>query len=94
MDNSVALLLHTLVTFLTFYFYLLLIRVLLTWFPNIDWYSQPFAVLGQLTDPYLNLFRSIIPPLGGIDFSPMLAILLLQFASQFLSSVAVGSAVL
>ncbi|MEM8602354.1 MAG: YggT family protein, partial [Cyanobacteria bacterium P01_H01_bin.121] len=26
--------------------------------------------------PYLNIFRSIIPPLGGLDFSPMLAIIL------------------
>ncbi|MBV8886836.1 MAG: YggT family protein [Chroococcidiopsidaceae cyanobacterium CP_BM_RX_35] len=86
MSNSVALLVHTLVTFLTIYFYLIIVRVLLSWFPNINWYAQPFAIVSQLTDPYLNLFRSIIPPLGGIDISPILAILLLQFASGFLSS--------
>ena len=60
-------------TFLNIYFVLLIIRILLSWFPNVDWMSQPFATLSQLTDPYLNLFRSIIPPLGGIDFSPILA---------------------
>lgn len=81
--NSVALLTSTLVTFITIYTYLLIIRVLLTWFPNIDWYNQPFAALSQLTDPYLNLFRSFIPPLGGIDISPILAILLLQLAASF-----------
>ena len=64
--------------FLTFYMVLIVIRVLLTWFPNVDWYSQPFAALSQITDPYLNLFRSIIPPVGGIDFSSILAIILLQ----------------
>jgi YggT family protein len=78
--NSIALLSSTLVTFITIYTYLLIIRVLLTWFPTINWYNQPFATLSQLTDPYLDLFRKIIPPLGGIDISPVLAILLLQVA--------------
>jgi len=53
----------------------------LTWFPTVDWSTPPFSWLSQITDPYLNLFRSIIPPLGGMDFSPMLAILLLQVVS-------------
>ncbi len=75
---SLALVFQTLSTFLTFYMVLIFIRVLLTWFPNVDWYSQPFAALSQITDPYLNLFRSIIPPVGGIDFSAILAIILLQ----------------
>jgi len=85
MDSSVALLTTTLVTFITIYTYLLIFRVLLTWFPNIDWYNQPFAALSQLTDPYLNVFRSVIPPLGGIDISPILAIILLQLASGLIS---------
>ncbi|WP_250124548.1 YggT family protein [Chroococcidiopsis sp. CCMEE 29] len=83
--NSIALLTTTLVTFITIYTYLLIFRVLLTWFPNIDWYSQPFAALSQLTDPYLNVFRSFIPPLGGMDISPILAIILLQLASGLIS---------
>ena len=82
-----SLLITTLVTFVTFYSYLLIVRVLLTWFPTINWYNQPFAALGQITDPYLNLFRRIIPPLGGIDFSPMLAIILLQIVGGGLQSV-------
>lgn len=82
------LILQSLVIFLNIYFVLILIRVLLSWFPNVNWLSPPFSTLSQLTDPYLNVFRSIIPPLGGIDFSPMLAIILLQFVSQALSSVA------
>lgn len=75
-------------TFLNIYFVLLIVRILLSWFPNVDWMNQPFATLSQLTDPYLNLFRSIIPPLGGIDFSPILAFLVLQFISQGVSQVA------
>ena len=70
--------------FLQIYFVLLFVRILLSWFPNIDWSSNPWAVLSQLTDPYLNLFRSIVPPLGGIDLSPILAFLALQFGGQLL----------
>jgi YggT family protein len=83
------LLLNAVNTFIGIYTFLLLVRIILTWFPTIDWYNQPWAALGQMTDPYLNIFRSIIPPLGGIDFSPMLAILLLQVVGQLLSSASV-----
>lgn len=65
---------------------MIIIRVLLSWFPTINWLSPPFSILSQLTDPYLNVFRSIIPPLGGIDISAILAILLLQLLSGVLSS--------
>lgn len=81
------LLINTLATFIQIYTLLLIIRVLLTWFPTINWYNQPFAALSQITDPYLNLFRRIIPPLGGMDFSPMLAIILLQLVGGGLQAV-------
>ncbi|HLP91939.1 MAG TPA: YggT family protein [Nostocaceae cyanobacterium] len=81
-------------SFIQLYTFLLLIRVALTWFPNINWYNQPFTALAQLTDPYLDLFRSIIPPFSGVDLSPMLAIFALQIIggllSQGLGRVAVG----
>lgn len=77
-----ALIASSLATFLQIYFVLLIIRILLSWFPSVDWSSVPFSIVSQLTDPYLNIFRSIIPPLGGMDFSPILAIFLLQFLQQ------------
>ncbi|MEL7475088.1 MAG: YggT family protein, partial [Cyanobacteria bacterium J06555_12] len=40
----------------------------------------------QLTDPYLNVFRSFVPSFGGMDFSPMLAIFALQFLQRALVS--------
>jgi YggT family protein len=52
--------------------------------PRIPYNSTLRAVVGfieEVTDPYLNLFRRFIPPLGGsgmaIDLSPMLAMLVL-----------------
>jgi len=80
------LLISTIVTFLGIYSGLLIIRVLLSWFPNINWFDPPFSFLSQITDPYLNLFRSIIPPLGGIDFSPILAFMLLGLVRSLLAS--------
>jgi YggT family protein len=78
------LLITTLATFVGIYSSLLFIRVLLSWFPNINWYNQPFAALSQIADPYLNLFRSIIPPIGGMDFSPILAFIALQILRDVL----------
>ncbi|MEL6940067.1 MAG: YggT family protein [Cyanobacteria bacterium J06598_1] len=65
-------------TFLSIYSLLLIVRILLSWFPNIDWSNPFFSTISQLTDPYLNLFRSIIPPIGGLDLSAILAIIALQ----------------
>ncbi len=76
--DPVSLFFQVLVNFIQIYLLLLIIRILLGWFPQIDWFNPPFSILSQLTDPYLNIFRRIIPPLGGIDFSPILAFLLLQ----------------
>jgi YggT family protein len=88
MDSPVFLLITVLGNFIGIYTLLLFIRVLLSWFPNINWFDPPFSILSQVTDPYLNLFRSIIPPLGGMDFSPMLAIILLQIIGSVLPKIA------
>ncbi len=85
-NPAVDLLFNTLIYFIQIYGALLIIRFLLSWFPNINWYDPPFSILSQLTDPYINLFRSLIPPIGGIDFiGPTLALLLLQFVAQLLN---------
>jgi len=91
MSSTVPLLLQGAISFINIYLVLLVIRVLLSWFPSISWYNQPWLTLSQLTDPYLNLFRSIIPPLGGIDFSPILAFLLLQFLATLFIQLAGGA---
>lgn len=77
---------ESLAGFLQIYSVLLIIRILLSWFPTLNWYNPPLSILSQITDPYLNIFRSFIPPLGGIDFSPMLAIFALQIVSSLFTS--------
>ena len=62
-----------------FYYLILIIRIFLTWIPNIDWDNQPYRSVRALTDPFLNIFRGIIPPIGGVlDISPILAFIVLQ----------------
>lgn len=63
----------------TVYTLMLLGRVLGSWIPNAQ--SHPIMrFLAYYTDPYLNFFRKIIPPIGGVlDLSPLLAFLALQF---------------
>ncbi len=65
---------------------LLIARILLTWLPNINWYSQPFKFLADITDPVMEPFRRLIPPLGGIDFSPILLFIVLDLVSRVLAS--------
>lgn len=62
-----------------FYYILLILRIFLTWIPSINWEQQPFTWMRAVTDPFLNIFRGIIPPIGGmLDISPVIALILLQ----------------
>nr|ASO75866.1 putative plastid protein 19 [Storeatula sp. CCMP1868] len=87
MTNSLTLLFSSFIGFLQVYLILLLVRVSLTWFPNVNWYGQPFYSLSRLTDPYLKMFRGIVPPLVGIDISPILGFILLQCIMQIISNI-------
>ena len=78
-----------------FYFFqmynlLIIIRILLSWIPSIDWDSQPFRWTRAVTDPVLNIFRNVIPPIGGLDFSPVLAIIVLQIVEGLLVNLISG----
>lgn len=58
--------------------WLILIRVLLSWIPNLDPYNPIVRLLHQATDPILEPARRLIPPIGGLDISPIVVILVLQ----------------
>ena len=61
------------------YGWLIVIWCLLTWVPMRPggFADDLRGALGMLVEPYLNLFRRFIPPLGGVDLSPIVAILVL-----------------
>lgn len=68
------------------YVLVLLARVIVSWLP-IDPYHPAVRVLDQLTEPVLAPIRKVLPPLGGIDFSPLVALLLLQVILRVLIGV-------
>jgi len=81
----VSQLLQVLAQTFAIYSLVLLVRVLLSWFPNLDWGSNPvLATVSSITDPYLNAFRGLIPPLGGLDLSAILAFLALRLLQNLL----------
>ena len=69
---------------ITIYNFLLIIRILLTWFPNLDTSNPILTNLFAITDPYLNVFRGVIPPIGGLDLSPILAFISLSLIKQLI----------
>lgn len=61
----------------TVYSYLLIFRILLSWIRH-NPYQPIIRFVYEITDPYLNLFRRIIPPFGMLDLSPIVALFALE----------------
>ena len=61
---------------------ILLARVVMSWIPNLD-YNNPIAsFLYQVTEPVLAPIRNALPPLGGIDLSPLVVFLAISVLMQ------------
>lgn len=69
---------------------LILVRVALSWFPGIDPWNPLVRVLRALVDPVLRPFRRIVPTFGGIDFSPVVAIIVLRWLGDFVTRLGEG----
>jgi YggT family protein len=82
-----------LVPVIDFYILLIIAYVLLGWFVGMSTSGlvyDLYHVLASLCEPYLGLFRRVIPPLmmgsGGLDLSPVLAILVLEVVAGIVRS--------
>lgn len=78
---NLAYIIHTL---FVAYSLLIFFRIILSWFPQ--WQSHHLArFVAFYVDPYLNLFRRLLPPLGGVlDISPILAFFVLRVLESIL----------
>ncbi|GGE22420.1 membrane protein [Marinithermofilum abyssi] len=65
-------------TLFNIYKFLIFGYILLSWFPQAR-ESPVRRAMAHLVEPYLSVFRSIIPPLGMLDISPIIALFALQF---------------
>lgn len=68
------------------YSMIIFVYVMLSWFPtDRGILSDINNVLARICDPYLNLFKRLIPPIGGmVDVTPIVALLVLQFGVRLL----------
>lgn len=51
---------------------LFIFRIVLTWYPQVDLNRFPFNLVAWPTEPFLIPMRKIVPPLGGLDISPII----------------------
>ena len=68
------------------YSVIILIYVIMSWVPSSNKTFRDIQnVFSKLVDPYLNLFRKFIPPIGGmVDISPIIALLVLQLVARII----------
>lgn len=71
------------------YMIMIFVRILGSWFPEYR-HSRFMQFLAFYTDPYLNVFRRIIPPIGLMDISPIIAFLCLSFIEQAVKMLAMA----
>ncbi|MBC7104630.1 MAG: YggT family protein [Firmicutes bacterium] len=73
------------------YNWLILIRVILSWFRH-NPYHPVIRFVYEITEPVLGLFRRIIPPVGVIDLSPLVALLVIEAVRAVIVRILVGLA--
>ena len=65
-------------------FLILFITILLSWFPSINWQNEPFKSMKAFSEIFLAPFRNLIPPIGMIDISPIIAFFCLSLLRNIL----------
>ena len=51
---------------------LFIFRIVLTWYPQVNLNSLPFNLVAWPTEPFLIPLRKLVPPIGGVDISPII----------------------
>jgi YggT family protein len=83
--NSLAGILSTIINFYTL---VIFVWAILSWFrASNKAVNDVYKVLDTVVAPYVNLFRRFIPPMGGLDLSPFIALIVLQILARLLFSI-------
>lgn len=77
-----------------FYEWLVIIWCFMSWFPLHEGslVYDIAVVIDRIVSPYMNIFRRFIPPLGGMDFSPIVGLFVLSFGERLLFRLLLGLA--
>ena len=78
--------------FIGVYILLILAFIIMSWvrLPYSVWLNRIQRFLYDICDPYLRVFRRFVPPLGPLDLSPMLAVIVLIVLQQIIHAVLDG----
>ncbi|HBB34813.1 MAG TPA: hypothetical protein DDZ80_00485 [Cyanobacteria bacterium UBA8803] len=52
--------------------FLFIFRIVLTWYPQLDLNRWPFNFIAWPTEPFLVPTRKLVPPIGGVDITPII----------------------
>ncbi|MGQ0569430.1 MAG: YggT family protein [Armatimonadota bacterium] len=66
---------------------LIFVRIILTWIPGMNMGHPVVRLVHQITAPIIEPIRRLMPPTGGFDLSPMVAVMLLYLARNLLVDV-------
>jgi YggT family protein len=64
---------------------LFVVRIVLTWYPAVDGDKLPWAVVIKPTEPLLAPTRRVVPPLAGVDVSPVVWVAILSLLNEVLA---------
>ena len=74
--------------FITVYILLILAYILTSWIrlPYSPWLNRIQRFLYDVCEPYLRLFRRVLPPLGPLDLSPIVAVIVLVVIQRIIGA--------
>jgi YggT family protein len=64
--------------------FLFIFRIVLTWYPQVEAQKFPFSLVVAPTEPFLSPSRKIIPPIGGVDITPIVWVGIFSLVREFL----------
>ena len=61
-----------------------IVRIVMTWYPSVPYTKLPWVVAYVPTEPLLKPTRSLVPPVGGVDVSPIIWVGMISFMNEIL----------
>ncbi|MGB0560372.1 MAG: YggT family protein [Spirulinaceae cyanobacterium] len=64
--------------------FLFILRIVLTWYPQAELHKLPWSLIALPTEPFLMVTRKLVPPLGGVDISPIIWVGIMSLLRELL----------
>lgn len=64
--------------------FVMIVRIILTWYPQTDLAKVPWIYIAVPTEPLLRATRKVVPPVGGVDISPIVWFAIMSFVHEIL----------